>query len=104
MRWVSLPEEVDVFGHMMYSQLDLRNEADNLITFKHNFLIRKATITFPRPLKTWSTKDLLVDEYQKAIQLETFLKNGGGPFDDKLAELGLDAFVASNLRVLIDQV
>jgi len=48
--------------------------------------------------------DLLVDEYRKAIPLEAFLKNGGGPFDDQLAELGLDAFIASNLRVLIDQV
>jgi len=104
MQWVSLPEEVDVFGHMMYGQLNLRNEADNQITFKHNFLTRKAPITFPRPLKTWSTKGLLVEEYQKAIPVGTFLKNGGGPFDDQLAELSLDAFLASDLCVLIDQV
>ncbi|THH19057.1 hypothetical protein EW146_g2032 [Bondarzewia mesenterica] len=93
MQWVSLPEEVDVFGRMMYEQLDLRHEAENLVTFEHNFLTRKEPITFPRPLRSWSTQDLLVEEYQKALPLESFLKNGGGPYDDQLAELGLDAFL-----------
>ncbi|KAI0275027.1 ABC1-domain-containing protein [Gloeopeniophorella convolvens] len=93
MQWVSLPDEVDVFGRMMYEQLDLRREADNLIIFEKNFMTRKAPIAFPRPLKVWSTQDLLVEEYQTAVPLELFLKNGGGPFDDQLAELGLDAFL-----------
>ncbi|EEB86610.1 hypothetical protein MPER_16371, partial [Moniliophthora perniciosa FA553] len=30
MQWLSLPEEVDVFGKMMFRQMNLRNEADNL--------------------------------------------------------------------------
>lgn len=96
MQWVSLPEEVEVFGRMMYEQLDLRKEADNLVTFERNFMTRNAPVTFPRPLKIWSTKDLLVEEYQTAIPLELFLKNGGGPFDDQLAELGLDAFLVGD--------
>ncbi len=89
-------EEVEVFGRMMYEQLDLRKEADNLVTFERNFMTRNAPVTFPRPLQIWSTKDLLVEEYQTAIPLELFLKNGGGPFDDQLAELGLDAFLVGN--------
>ncbi|KAI0052521.1 ABC1-domain-containing protein [Auriscalpium vulgare] len=93
MQWVSLPEEVEVFGRMMYEQVDLRKEADNLVTFEEHFMTRSAPITFPRPLTVWSTNDLLVEEYQKALPLEAFLKNGGGPFDDELAELGLDAFL-----------
>ncbi|TFY83545.1 hypothetical protein EWM64_g457 [Hericium alpestre] len=93
MEWVSLPEEVDVFGRMMHEQLDLRIEADNLVTFEHNFLTKKEPITFPRPLRTWSTQDILIEEYQNAVPLEMFLKNGGGPFDSQLAELGLDAFL-----------
>ena len=97
MQWVSLPEEVEVFGRMMYEQLDLRKEADNLVTFERNFMTRNAPVTFPRPLEIWSTKDLLVEEYQTAIPLELFLKNGGGPFDDQLAELGLDAFLVGDI-------
>ncbi|EPQ60403.1 ABC1-domain-containing protein [Gloeophyllum trabeum ATCC 11539] len=93
MQWLSLPDEVEVFGQMMYEQLDLRREAENLEQFERNFKNRPEPIAFPRPLKTWSAKDLLVEEYQNALPLEAFLRNGGGPFQDALAELGLDAFL-----------
>jgi len=97
MQWISLPEEVEVFGRMMYEQLDLRKEADNLVTFEQNFMDRKALVTFPRPLQVWSTADLLVEEYQTAIPLELFLKNGGGPYDNQLAEFGLSAFLVRDM-------
>ncbi|CDO72948.1 hypothetical protein BN946_scf185007.g2 [Trametes cinnabarina] len=93
MQWLSLPEEVEVFGQMMHEQLDLRIEAENLAKFEKNFETRKLPVTFPRPLKVWSTKDLLVEEYENALPLELFLHNGGGPFNDTLAEVGLDAFL-----------
>ncbi|KAI0361436.1 ABC1-domain-containing protein [Trametes cingulata] len=93
MQWLSLPEEVAVFGQMMHEQLDLRIEADNLATFEKNFESRKLPVSFPRPLKVWSTKDLLVEEYENALPLELFMKNGGGPYNDTLAEAGLDAFL-----------
>ncbi|KAH9486519.1 ABC1 family protein C21C3.03, mitochondrial [Psilocybe cubensis] len=93
MQWISLPEEVQVFGSMMNQQLDLRHEADNLLTFESNFAARKVPVTFPRPLKNFSTQHLLVEEYMNALPLETFLRNGGGPFDDQLATFGLDAFL-----------
>ena len=93
MEWLSLKEEVEVFGRMMHEQLDLRNEAENLDLFEKNFAHRPLAISFPRPLKTWSTKDILIEEYQTALPLEIFLKNGGGPYDRQLAEIGLDAFL-----------
>ncbi|KAI8981392.1 ABC1-domain-containing protein [Trametes punicea] len=93
MQWLSLPEEVEVFGQMMHEQLDLRIEADHLATFEKNFEARKLPVTFPRPLNIWSTKDLLVEEYENALPLELFMKNGGGPYNDTLAEVGLDAFL-----------
>jgi aarF domain-containing kinase len=102
MQWVSLPEEVEVFGRMMYGQLDLTKEADNLVTFEQNFMTRNAPVTFPRPLRIWSTRDLLVEEFQTAIPLELFLKNGGGPYDDQLAELGLDAFLVGDLHCYVN--
>jgi aarF domain-containing kinase len=93
MQWLSLREEVEVFGSMMEQQLDLRHEADNLEVFEKNFAARRVPVTFPRPLKIWSTKDLLIEEYENALPLEFFLKNGGGPFDDQVATVGLDAFL-----------
>lgn len=93
MQWISLPEEVAVFGGMMHEQLDLRIEADNLAKFEKNFEGRKLPVSFPRPLRLWSTTNLLVEEFENALPLEWFLKNGGGPYNDTLAEVGLDAFL-----------
>jgi len=95
MEWLSLPEEVQVFGDMMFQQLDLRHEADNLLTFEENFSPRRVPLTFPRPLKSFSTTEILVEEYQNALPLEYFLRNGGGPYDDQIATIGLDAFLVS---------
>jgi len=98
MQWLSLPEEVQVFGDMMFQQLDLRHEAENLLTFEANFAPRRVPVNFPRPLNIWSTQELLIEEYQNALPMETFLKNGGGPYDEQVATVGLDAFlVSSNL-------
>ena len=96
MEWLSLPEEVGVFAEMMYEQVDLRKEAENLVRFEHNFISRTEPIFFPRPLQQWSTADLLVEDFQHALPLTTFLRNGGGPYNDQLAELGLDAFLVSH--------
>jgi aarF domain-containing kinase len=93
MQWISLPEEVQVFGDMMFQQLDLRHEAENLLTFEANFAPRRVPVNFPRPLKSWSTQELLLEEYQNALPMETFLKNGGGPYDEQVATVGLDAFL-----------
>ncbi|THV07553.1 protein kinase [Dendrothele bispora CBS 962.96] len=93
MQWLSLPEEVQVFGDMMFQQLDLRHEAENLLTFETNFAPRRVPVNFPRPLNNWSTQELLIEEYQNALPMEMFLKNGGGPFDEQVATVGLDAFL-----------
>lgn len=93
MQWLALRDEVAVFGAMMSQQLDLRHEADNLEVFERNFAGRKVPVTFPRPLKVWSTKEVLIEEYENALPLEAFLRNGGGPFDEQVATVGLDAFL-----------
>lgn len=97
MQWLSLPEEVQVFGTMMRQQLDLKNEADNLVTFEANFALRKVPVNFPRPLKVWSGKDVLVEEHMKAVPLEFFIRHGGGPFDELIATVGLDSFLVRSI-------
>lgn len=96
MVWISLPEEVDVFGQMMNQQLDLRIESSNLTKFEDNFTHRRgAGISFPRPVRDFSTRDLLVEEFENGLPLKYFLRNGGGEFDSQLANMGLDAFLVS---------
>lgn len=94
--WLSLKDEINVFGQMMNEQLDLRVEAANLRTFERNFSGRRSAVTFPRPLEDFSDKDVLVEEFQEALPLKAFLRNGGGPYDHRLANLGLDAFLVSS--------
>ncbi|KAG8678391.1 hypothetical protein FRC08_017815, partial [Ceratobasidium sp. 394] len=102
LEWLSLPDEVRVFGDMMQQQIDLRHEARNLAQFEQNFGRDglggksgrvKAAVVFPRPLVDWSTDEVLVEEYADAVPLKYFLKHGGGPFDHRIANLGLDAFL-----------
>ncbi|KAK8844680.1 hypothetical protein IAR55_006529 [Kwoniella newhampshirensis] len=102
MEWLSIPEEVAVFGDIMNSQLDLRVEASNLRTFETNFSKRGRTVTFPQPMGLGKNKqgeereerqDVLIEEFEDALPLKYFLTNGGGPYDTKIATIGLDAFL-----------
>lgn len=98
MEWLSLPDEVMAFSDMMTQQLDLRVEATNLDRFRENFKDRPRTVTFPRPIRLGpnqvaANKEVLIEEYEDALPLKYFLRNGGGPYDEKIANLGLDAFL-----------
>ncbi|GAA5900292.1 hypothetical protein JCM5296_003031 [Sporobolomyces johnsonii] len=92
MEWLSFPEEVQVFGEMMMSQVDLRIEANNLVEFEQKFMHRP-TVSFPRALKQYTSKQVLIEEFEDAVPLELFLSMGGGAFDHRIANLGLDAFL-----------
>ncbi|KAK4687602.1 hypothetical protein P7C73_g2519, partial [Tremellales sp. Uapishka_1] len=104
MKWFSLPDEVDVFGEMMNSQLDLRVESSNLEKFIVNFKKRGKSITFPKPIRLGDQhgdfedekvekREVMVEEFEDALPLKYFLRNGGGPYDDKIATIGLDGFL-----------
>lgn len=96
-QWLSFPEEVEVFSEMMFSQLDLRNEAANLDRFENNFIKRGSAISFPRPLIGFTSKEILIEEYEDALPLKHFLNLGGAGFDHRIANLGLDAFLVSKI-------
>jgi aarF domain-containing kinase len=92
--WLSLPDEVEVFGKLMKSQLDLRGEGANLVRFRTNFARRRhEDVDFPRPLTMFTSRHVLVEQFEDAVPLRAFLNASGGPFDDRIAHLGLDAFL-----------
>ncbi|RMJ26887.1 Ubiquinone biosynthesis protein [Aspergillus sp. HF37] len=92
MHWLSLPDEVYQFGEMMKLQLDLRIEASNLVMFREKFKSR-TTAWFPYPYLDYSTREVLVEEFAQGIPLSTFLESGGGPYQQEIANEGLDAFL-----------
>jgi len=94
--WLSLPDEVEQFGEMMRLQLDLRIEAANLTRFRKNFKPR-TTAWFPYPYPEYTTRQVLVEEFAHGIPLSDFIENGGGIFQQEIADEGLDAF----LRMLL---
>lgn len=100
MEWLSFPEEVQVFGQMMMSQVDLRIEANNLVTFEDKFRHRP-TVSFPRALKSYTSPQVLTEEFEDAVPLESFLSEGGGAFDNRIANLGLDAFLVRSSPSLL---
>ncbi|KAJ2398583.1 hypothetical protein GGI23_003158 [Coemansia sp. RSA 2559] len=93
MRWLSLPEEVAIFGAMMESQVDLRNEKRNSEMFLANFATRRG-IQFPRMYLPLQAKNVLVENYCDGVPLRAFLDTDGHtPFDRELGAKGLDAFL-----------
>ncbi|KAL9615326.1 MAG: hypothetical protein Q9167_000297 [Letrouitia subvulpina] len=96
MEWLSLPDEVVQFGEMMRLQLDLRIESANLTMFRKKFKNR-TTAWFPYPYTSYTTRQVLVEEFAQGIPLAAFLEDGGGVFDQEIANEGLDAF----LRMLL---
>ncbi|KAF7729435.1 hypothetical protein EC973_004414 [Apophysomyces ossiformis] len=100
-QWLSLPEEVAVFGSMMRDQLDLRVEADNLRRFNEHFS-QSEKVKFPKPLTNYTTRDMLIEEYENGIPLRLFLEQAGfakrngdtsATFGHRIANIGLDAFL-----------
>ena len=94
--WLSFPDEVAQFGEMMRLQLDLRIEAANLTLFRKNFHDR-TTAGFPYPYSDYTTRQVLIEEFAHGIPLAAFLEDGGGVFQQELANEGLDSF----LRMLL---
>lgn len=95
MEWLSLPDEVEQFGILMRLQLDLRIEALNLAKFRHNFRNR-LDIHFPKPFLNFSTRDVLVEEYVKAIPMSKMLSlndNFGKNLSKEISDKGLDSFL-----------
>lgn len=92
LEWFSFPDEVAQFSEMMRLQLDLRIEANNLSKFQQNFRTR-SLVTFPFPYHEYTTRSVLIEEYAHGIPLSHFLENVGGPFNNDLADTGLDAFL-----------
>ncbi|OAD08241.1 hypothetical protein MUCCIDRAFT_151499 [Mucor lusitanicus CBS 277.49] len=98
--WLSLPDEVRVFGEMMKEQLDLRGEGNNLKRFNEYFAGSR-DVKFPKSLAAFTTKDMLLEEYVKGIPLDLFLNQTSYTrkndlefvFDHKIADIGLNAFL-----------
>ncbi|OLY79735.1 ABC1 family protein [Smittium mucronatum] len=90
LKWLSLPEEVNTFGEMMRTQLDLRNEVQNILQFSLN---STPLVSFPVPIPQLSTSDFLVERYCDGVSVNLFLKYAPNLFDKQISRIGLDSFM-----------
>lgn len=70
------------------------------VTFENKFMHRP-TVSFPRALKRYTSSQVLIEEFEDAVPLEAFLANGGGAYDHRIANLGLDAFLVRPLLTVL---
>ncbi|KAJ1912855.1 hypothetical protein H4219_005441 [Mycoemilia scoparia] len=97
LKWFSFPEEVEMFGDLMKSQINLLNETENLRKFTKNFKDRPK-IQFPQPIRPLCKDYVLFETYESAVPLGTLFSNSGSSFDKQAAGIGLDGF----LRMIIN--
>ncbi|XP_071547755.1 uncharacterized aarF domain-containing protein kinase 2-like isoform X2 [Panulirus ornatus] len=96
LEWLSLPQCVDEFAEVMAAQIDLKTEAKHLEKFSENFA-DVPFIKFPRPLRPYVTKKVLVETYEEGEPMINFIRSSGDDAPDelkkRLAEIGVDALL-----------
>ena len=74
LQWLSLRESLEEFADLMNIQVDLRNEAQNLLKFQENFK-DDSTVKFPKPLLQLCSEEVLVESYESGVHIGTMVQN-----------------------------
>ncbi|KAJ8245643.1 hypothetical protein GJAV_G00272930 [Gymnothorax javanicus] len=93
LKWLSLPEIVEEFEKLMFRQIDLRYEAENIERFRENF--RDVDfVTFPTPLRPFVTRNVLVETFEESEPISNFLSPAvPEAVKKKIARMGVDTLL-----------
>ena len=72
LQWLSINESLEEFAHLMNQQVDLRNEAENLLKF-HEFFKNDTDVVFPKPL--FYKEDILIETYEPGTSIGCFIQD-----------------------------
>ena len=72
LQWLSINESLEEFAHLMNQQVDLRNEAENLLKF-HEFFKNDTDVVFPKPL--FYKEDILIETYEPGTSIGSFIQD-----------------------------
>ncbi|XP_047496435.1 uncharacterized aarF domain-containing protein kinase 2-like isoform X3 [Penaeus chinensis] len=96
LKWLSLPQCVQEFAEVMSCQIDLKLEAENMELFAENFA-DNPYVRFPRILRPYVTRKVLVETYEEGEQMIDFIGTTGedkpAELKKRLAEIGVDALL-----------
>ncbi|KAK3854737.1 hypothetical protein Pcinc_038803 [Petrolisthes cinctipes] len=96
LKWLSLTQCVQEFAEVMEAQINLKKEANNLETFSENFA-DVPFIKFPRPLRPYVTRKVLVETYEEGDPMTDILyappEQASPQLKKDLAQIGVDALL-----------
>ncbi|KAK3884301.1 hypothetical protein Pcinc_011419 [Petrolisthes cinctipes] len=96
LKWLSLTQCVQEFAEVMEAQINLKKEANNLETFSENFA-DVPFIKFPRPLRPYVTRKVLVETYEEGDPMTDILyappEEASPQLKKDLAQIGVDALL-----------
>lgn len=86
------PGAVEEFGKFMRSQTNLLTEADNINRFTVLFRDRP-DVRFPKVFIDYCTRDILVESFERGIDLGDVIRDGSVKLKKKVCDIGVDAFL-----------
>nr|KAJ3420424.1 hypothetical protein HK105_005691 [Polyrhizophydium stewartii] len=96
--YLSISDEVALFGRMIHKQTDMRIEATNLDRFAFNFSKSNPGVTIPQPVRPFVGKRVLIETFQSGVPLRNVIERGPTVFDREIATIGLRAFMKMVLQ------
>lgn len=107
---ISFRDSVEEFHRLMTMQLNMYDEAKSLETFRKNFLVAENEegvpasswygtsecphhITFPRPLREYTTANILTETYQGGIPMSQMLQVADNKMSCRMAQIGLHSLL-----------
>ena len=90
--WLSLEKAVEEFRELMVGQVDMRQEARNLVKFRENFR-DNTRVFFPEPLEELCGSSVLVEDWVEGVGIQVYMDQSGGEGEvvrKELAELGVE--------------
>lgn len=76
--WLAIRSSAEQFSQLMFSQLDMLHEAENLVKFRRNFSTKqsqrrlakhKSRVVVPHVFSNYSTPDILIESYEEGMLL-----------------------------------
>ena len=100
LNWLSVKESLNEFAKLMNVQVDLKNEAQNLLKFHENFK-NDGDVKFPRPLMHLCNEEVLVESFEHGTHLGSLIQDLSSISDERrklIAAKGIQMFLKMVFR------
>lgn len=93
LQWLSAREGVEEFATLMNRQLNLRDEAHNLVRFGEHFQHRKGLLRFPRPNLDLTTDNVLIETFEEGLHFNELFSQLDAQDRKQVAHVVLESYL-----------